>query len=1021
MKRCKKIIALFLAVALVFSLGFSHPVSAAASKVKVSKVVVVNSLTGSNKSVIVAKGKKVKLNTTVTVTPDTEENQKVTYKSANTKIAKVSKKGVIIGVKPGKTKIIVKSKKNSKKKAVIKVTVKSSAVKKVTIVKPESTDLSIGKTLALKAEVSGKKSAYKTVGWISDNETVATVSKKGVVNALKAGTVKITAMALDGSGKKSTVQLTIKDDSKDKPDDKSDDKDDKDKKEDKTEEKTEEKTEDLVSASVVNAQTITFKLSGEKELKAEDISIFTKDIPTGKYENQLKIEKLTTEDKVNYTAVLKKKSSLYLKGFVQINAESLKGNKSVEVQYCEADVADTIPTLESVEIDKPVNGSVESVPNYAIYSYKASADLEAVFTDNYSDAGADRVVVSVFNKTDKSYINYSVISGDKINFGKDNDYLIIVSSRDNLGTYKYNFTLSDSLGIGGITSIVDDPEGCLTPQMYNANGDDMEDDTEAFQKMFYDAWYYGYYINPQKPNGFKKCKAIYIPSGRYIISGSIIDDDSPITWATFEVCGAGRESTTIQYTADVLFDNKSYATKNAEGEYGGPVHFAFTTFRDIGFEGNNANTFMNISDNHSDQYGNHIDNTVNPNGVQRLQFISCGFTHCKEIIHTVKSYHMLSEVTFAYCKINNCGDENNENNYCRLFTLNDSMSVDWRYIETDIEGFYGEAFYYESGASVNILGGSYICMNGTTFNFPWGDSNKRSTASQSNSPHLLCENVHFEMKYIPDEGYDSTLLKTTSCLEGDPNVIFRSCKMGTKANTSPHYLILNGAANILFENCFDCSQMMIQANLKTDEKGNAIASRIAPKLKFVDCPDVNVDNLAKGTVKDNKYINPKKNDMGMNHVRVTVNDEYDFYIRDNSEEGHPEWLPYFRTKNELKQCRQVVQLNSPKSTASYLIINNGSEFPKGNDDSLKPATPYGFVEQVELSVPQNASYGSKYPVTVTLYDGEKKLGQSKVITFDAERKYVFEVNAYVDNLHVKFEHSYPGSILVGMNMEIVKY
>ena len=119
MKRCKKIIALFLAVALVFSLGFSHPVSAAASKVKVSKVVVVNSLTGSNKSVIVAKGKKVKLNTTVTVTPDTEENQKVTYKSANTKIAKVSKKGVIKGVKPGKTKIIVKSKKNPKKKAVI--------------------------------------------------------------------------------------------------------------------------------------------------------------------------------------------------------------------------------------------------------------------------------------------------------------------------------------------------------------------------------------------------------------------------------------------------------------------------------------------------------------------------------------------------------------------------------------------------------------------------------------------------------------------------------------------------------------------------------------------------------------------------------------------------------------------------------------------------------------------------------------------------------------------------------------
>ena len=70
------------------------------------------------KAVSVKKGKKVTLKPKVT---PTYSDDKVTYKSANKKIATVTAKGVVKGIKPGKTTITIKSGKKSVK---VKVTVK---------------------------------------------------------------------------------------------------------------------------------------------------------------------------------------------------------------------------------------------------------------------------------------------------------------------------------------------------------------------------------------------------------------------------------------------------------------------------------------------------------------------------------------------------------------------------------------------------------------------------------------------------------------------------------------------------------------------------------------------------------------------------------------------------------------------------------------------------------------------------------------------------------------------------------
>lgn len=87
------------------------------AKVSVKKV---SATTEAGKTAYVAKGKKVKITTTVTVKPNKKGNKKVTYKTSNKKVATVSSKGYIKGVKAGKAKITVVSKKNKKKKAVVK-------------------------------------------------------------------------------------------------------------------------------------------------------------------------------------------------------------------------------------------------------------------------------------------------------------------------------------------------------------------------------------------------------------------------------------------------------------------------------------------------------------------------------------------------------------------------------------------------------------------------------------------------------------------------------------------------------------------------------------------------------------------------------------------------------------------------------------------------------------------------------------------------------------------------------------
>jgi len=131
-------------------------------------------------------------------------------------VATVSKKGKV-SIKKGTggklVIIIAKATDGSGKKATFKIKVMKGAVKSIKIKGAKKT-LKVGKTMKLKTtvKVTKGKLVNKKVKWISSNKKYATVSSKGMVKAQKEGkgkTVKITAMATDGTGKK-VVTIRIK-------------------------------------------------------------------------------------------------------------------------------------------------------------------------------------------------------------------------------------------------------------------------------------------------------------------------------------------------------------------------------------------------------------------------------------------------------------------------------------------------------------------------------------------------------------------------------------------------------------------------------------------------------------------------------------------------------------------------------------------------------------------------------------------------------------------------------------------
>lgn len=149
-------------------------------------------------------GKKVTVK--ATVTPANADNKTLVWTSSNTKIATVSN-GVVKGVKAGRVIITAKTTDGSNISATCTVTVKQP-VTRISLSKKAT--MYTGKKLTLKAKVNPANASNKALTWKSSNTKIAKVASNGVVTGVKAGTVKITATAKDGSRKPATCTVTVR-------------------------------------------------------------------------------------------------------------------------------------------------------------------------------------------------------------------------------------------------------------------------------------------------------------------------------------------------------------------------------------------------------------------------------------------------------------------------------------------------------------------------------------------------------------------------------------------------------------------------------------------------------------------------------------------------------------------------------------------------------------------------------------------------------------------------------------------
>ncbi len=152
------------------------------------KMIRTTKLTKVPKTLSLTTGKKYTLKPVVT---PSNSQEKVTYKSSNTKIATVSSTGVITAKKIGKVTITVQS---GKQKATVTLTVKKApALKAIKNVPPKKT-ITKGKTYTLKPQLY-PSGAIAKITYTTSNKSIATVDSKGKITAKKKGTAVITVKA----------------------------------------------------------------------------------------------------------------------------------------------------------------------------------------------------------------------------------------------------------------------------------------------------------------------------------------------------------------------------------------------------------------------------------------------------------------------------------------------------------------------------------------------------------------------------------------------------------------------------------------------------------------------------------------------------------------------------------------------------------------------------------------------------------------------------------------------------------
>lgn len=153
-----------------------------------------------------------------TVNPKNAAYKAVTYKSSNRKIATVTSKGVVKGIKPGRVVITVTAKDGSKKVAKCTVTVKAQKATKLKISAKKTTTLKKkGASVKIKATLYPSNTYNKLIKVSSSKKGIVKLSSSKIksgktvtVKATKKGSTVVKFTAADGSRKSAQTKVTVK-------------------------------------------------------------------------------------------------------------------------------------------------------------------------------------------------------------------------------------------------------------------------------------------------------------------------------------------------------------------------------------------------------------------------------------------------------------------------------------------------------------------------------------------------------------------------------------------------------------------------------------------------------------------------------------------------------------------------------------------------------------------------------------------------------------------------------------------
>ena len=146
---------------------------------------------------------------TASVAPENATNKSLAWTSSDENVATVDANGLVTAVKEGTATITAKANDGSNVSAQCTINVSDSFifVSKISLEKMQVT-LNIGETATLNVTIEPANATNKEIAWKSSNPSIATV-ENGVVTAISAGTIYVSASSTDGSNQSDVCIVTV--------------------------------------------------------------------------------------------------------------------------------------------------------------------------------------------------------------------------------------------------------------------------------------------------------------------------------------------------------------------------------------------------------------------------------------------------------------------------------------------------------------------------------------------------------------------------------------------------------------------------------------------------------------------------------------------------------------------------------------------------------------------------------------------------------------------------------------------